>query len=136
MTELTFNTSNCLPFIRISPKSRRKEWRRNAEPFYSVQAITDGKFDPELMQWGLATKNFAKPLLVEFSAEMNGNWQPWNAQYNGADETTDETAPDGKPRFPRQKAYRDAHCRIINLFDTLGVKNITWVFHVNNNNNP
>lgn len=136
VTELTYNTTNCLPFIRISPRSRREKWRKQAEPLYSVQAIADGKFDPELLQWGLAAKNFDKPLLVEFGAEMNGYWQPWNAKYNGAGQSAGEDAPDGKPRYKGQKAYRDAHCRIINLFDTIGVDNITWIFHVNYNNAP
>lgn len=136
VTQLTYNTTNCIPFIRISPRSRRHKWRSQPEPLYSVDRIVNGEFDEALKAWGSAAKDFGQPVLVEFGAEMNGKWQPWNASYNGKDTQTSETASDGEKRYRGQKLYRDAHIHLINLLDGVGADNITWIFHVNSNNNP
>ena len=136
VNDIGFHTTNCIPFIRMVPRSRRHHWQYAAEPLYSVERLARGCFDDELTAWAESAKRFGQPLLVEFGAEMNGDWEPWNATYNGKDTLTAETAPDGKPRYLGQKFYRDAHVHIINLFDGLGVQNITWVFHVNFNDSP
>lgn len=136
VNDIWFNTTNCVPFVRMVPRSRRHNWRKAAEPLYSVERIAQGCFDKELSAWGESAKQFGQPLLVEFGAEMNGDWEPWNATYNGKDTPTAETAPDNKPRYLGQKLYRDAYVHIINLFDSLRVENITWFFHVNFNDNP
>lgn len=133
--ELTYN-AYCIPFVRMSPRSRRNKWREQPEPLYSVERIAKGEFKTELTAWGLAAKDFGQPLMVEFGAEMNGYWQPWNAKHNGAGGVTGETAPDNHPRGLGQKRYRDAFIYIIELFRSLDVTNITWVFHVNDDNNP
>lgn len=138
VSDLWFNSyEQCVPFVRISPRSKR-DFRRKPEPLYSVERIASGDFDPELRQWAEAAKVFPGPLIVEFGAEVNGDWQPWNATYNGKDAFLDppETASDGEARFLGQKHYRDAHIRLIENCQAVRADNITWMFHVNFGDNP
>ncbi|MCH9699007.1 MAG: beta-mannanase, partial [Gammaproteobacteria bacterium] len=115
-----------LPFIRMMPRSDVEENR--ADLIYTLQAIIDGKFDIQLIQWALEAKLISSPLLVEFGTEMNGDWFPWSWLYNGGGQNANNGDPqlaDGPERF------RDAYRRIIALFRSVGVTNITWFFHVN-----
>ncbi len=104
-----------IPFIRMMPRSQFEEYV--PEPTFTLQHIIEGTFDADLMQWANDAKAFGSPLLVEFGTEMNGEWFNWNAVYNGKE--------NGGLLF--QNAYR----HIIDLFRAVGVKNITWFFHVN-----
>jgi len=119
-----------LPFIRMMP---RNELELLPDPDYTMQAFIDGTFDAELTQWALEAKAADIPLVVEFGTECNGSWFPWNARWNGWYHTTQYGDPgeyDGMERF------RDAYRHIIDLFRSLEVDNITWVFHVDAYNDP
>ncbi len=97
------------------------------DPNYTMQRIIDGSFDKELIQWAKDAAATGIPLLAEFGTEMNGNWFPWNGQYNGAEITNEYgnlTLPDGPERF------RDAYRHIIDICRQNGASNITWFFHV------
>ncbi|MCF6241683.1 MAG: glycoside hydrolase family 26 protein [Bacteroidales bacterium] len=114
-----------LPFIRLMPRSNFDEG--GPDPNYTMQKIINGDFDTELIQWAKDAAASDIPLLAEFGTEMNGNWFPWNGQYNGgevADEYGALDLPDGPERF------RDAYRHIIDLCRQNGANNITWFFHV------
>jgi len=120
-----------IPFIRMMPRSNFDEG--GPDPIYTMQKIIDGVFDTELNQWAVEAKNTDIPLLVEFGTEVNGNWFPWNGQYNGAGTTNeygDPNIPDGAERF------RDAYRHIIDICNKNGADNITWFFHVNAYSEP
>jgi len=124
-----------VPFIRMMPRTEDPETgdMRLPDPHYSMQAIIDGEWDADLIQWAQAAKDTGIPLLVEFGTECNGNWFPWNAEWNGAESKTEYGDPglyDGMERF------RDAYRHIIDLFNAQGVENITWFFHVDAYNDP
>ncbi len=128
--DIIHNTGK-IPFIRMMPRSNFDEG--GPDPIYTMQKIIDGEFDTDLTQWAIDAKNTNIPLLVEFGTEVNGNWFPWNAQYNGAETTTDYGDPslyDGAERF------RDAYRHIIDIFNTNNVNNVTWFFHVNAYSEP
>ncbi len=114
--------------IQLQTKSRwLRKWGavQGPDPNYTMQKIINGDFDTELTQWAIDAANTNIPLLVEFGAEVNGNWFPWNGQYNGAGETTgygDTNLPDGPERF------RDAYRHIIDICNTNGANNITCFF--------
>ena len=112
------------PFIRMMPRSNFDEG--GPDPIYTMQKIIDGDFDTAFTQWAIHAKNTGKPLLVEFGTEVNGNWFPWNGQFNGAGETTYglPALADGPERF------KDAYRHIIDIFNENGVNNITWFFHI------
>ncbi len=115
-----------IPFIRMMPRSNFDEG--SPDPNYSMQNILDGNYDAAITQWAIAAANTNSPLLVEFGTEVNGNWFPWNGQYNGAGETTeygDINLADGAERF------RDAYRHIITICNANGATNITWFFHIN-----
>ncbi len=121
----TINSAGKIPFIRIMPRTNFDEG--GPDPNYTMQKIIDGDFDIDLIQWAIDASNTNIPLLVEFGTEVNGNWFPWNGQYNGAGETTgygDASLYDGAERF------RDAYRHIINICNANGGNNITWFFHV------
>ena len=114
-----------IPFIRMMPRSNFDEG--GPDPVYTLQRIIDGDFDKDLIQWAGDAKRTDIPLIIEFGTEVNGDWFPWNGIWNGGGATNyygDPNLPDGPERF------RDAYRHIIDLFRAQGVKNITWVFHV------
>lgn len=114
-----------IPFIRIMPRTNFDEG--GPDPNYTMQRIIDGDFDAAIVQWAIEASNTEIPLLAEFGTEVNGNWFPWNGQYNGGRTTSeygDNTIPDGPERF------RDAYRHIINICNTYAATNITWFFHV------
>jgi hypothetical protein len=120
-----------VPFIRMMPRSG---WNAHApDPVYTMQRIIDGAFDTSLRVWATDARDTKIPLMVEFGAEVNGDWFPWNGKYNGGSKTDgygDPALPDGPER------YRDAYRHIIDLFRAQGANNITWVFHVDAHASP
>ncbi|MBI5824021.1 MAG: beta-mannanase [Chloroflexi bacterium] len=115
-----------IPYIRLMLRS--SEEQGIAEPVYFLQAILDGEFDTDLKNWCAEARNFGTSILVEYGTEVNGNWFSWSGVWNGADETAgygDPNEADGPERF------RDAYRHIIDVCQTAGAENITWVFHLN-----
>jgi hypothetical protein len=132
LTEVSIiSSTGKIPFIRIMPRTNFDEG--GPDQNYTMQKIIDGVFDTQLNQWAIEAKNTNIPLLVEFGTEVNGNWFPWNGQYNGAGVTNgygDNSFPDGAERF------RDAYRHIIDICNANGVSNITWFFHVDAYSEP
>jgi hypothetical protein len=127
----TIYSTGKIPFIRIMPRTNFDVG--GPDPNYTMQNIIDGDYDAQLTQWAIAAKNTNIPLLVEFGTEVNGNWFPWNGQYNGAETTNgygDLSYPDGAERF------RDAYRHIIDICNANTVNNITWFFHVDAYSEP
>jgi hypothetical protein len=125
------HSENKIPFIRMMPRTNFDEG--GPDPNYTMQKIIDGDFDTELIQWSINAANTGFPLLVEFGTEVNGNWFPWNGQYNGNSEMAnygDPLIPDGPERF------KDAYKHIIDICNTNNATNITWFFHVNAYDEP
>ena len=120
-----------VPFIRIMPRTNFDDG--GPDPNYTMQKIIDGYFDTQLIQWAVDAANCNFPLLVEFGTEVNGNWFPWNGEYNGGSNLNtygNDSLPDGPERF------RDAYRHIIDLFNSNDAINITWFFHVDAYNEP
>lgn len=127
----TIHNAGSVPFIRMMPRTNFDEG--GPDQNYTMQKIIDGVFDAELTQWAIDASNTGYPLLVEFGTEVNGNWFPWNGQYNGAGTTSgygDPNIPDGAERF------RDAYRHIIDICNTNNANNITWFFHVDAYSEP
>jgi len=120
----TIRQAGKLPFIRMMPRSNFDEG--GPDPVYTMARIIAGDFDDDLRQWAIDAKHTQTPLLVEFGTEVNGDWFPWNATYNGGDNKTGFGAPgqyDGMERF------REAYKHIIDICRQQKVKNITWFYH-------
>ena len=120
-----------IPFIRIMPRTNFDEG--GPDPNYTMQKILNGDFDSALTKWAIEAASTHIPLLAEFGTEVNGNWFPWNGQYNGAEKTTeygDTNLADGAERF------RDAYRHIIDICRNNGATNITWFFHIDAYSTP
>jgi Glycosyl hydrolase family 26 len=127
---LTIWRSGAVPYIAFLPHSgvfygsgRLQEY---PERRFTLQRIIDGGFDRPLRGWARAAQDTNIPLLLSFGAEVNDEWGPWNARWNGAGETAgygDPTYPDGAERF------RDAYRHVVTLFRAEGATNVTWFFH-------
>ncbi len=127
----TINSTGKIPFIRIMSRTNFDEG--GPDPNYTMQKIIDGYFDAALTQWAIDAANTNIPLLVEFGTEVNGNWFPWNGQYNGAGETTGYGDPN---LFDGAERFRDAYRHIIDICNTNGANNITWFFHIDAYSEP
>ncbi len=108
------------PYIRLMLRSNTLQER--PDPLFTLQAIIDGDFDVDLAAWAQSAARFGTPIISEFGTEMNGEWFPWNARWNGRRK--------GGARF--QAAYR----HIIDIMRANGASNVIWVFHVNNLDGP
>lgn len=107
-----------------NPEKHNDEITCNFENKYSLDFIlNDKKTKEDLIRWGKNAKAFGTPIIVEWGTEMNGYWFAWNGWWNGKAE--------GVKKF--KQAYRYIYDRI--TVDG-GADNITWVFHVNNSDDP
>jgi Glycosyl hydrolase family 26 len=106
-----------IPFIRLMLRS--SDENPTPDPLFTLEAITRGDFDADLKAWGEVAKGFGTPIIVEWGTEMNGYWFAWNATWNGRE--------GGAERF--RQAYR-------HIVQTIAAPNITWVFHVNADDDP
>lgn len=122
--------NNKTPFIRLMA---RTDFTTGAvDPNYSMESFINGDHDEALKKWAQEAKKIDGPLLAEFGTEINGNWFPWNAEFNGGASRGygDPNQYDGTERF--KKVYR----HIIDICRAEGVNNITWFFHVNAYSGP
>ncbi len=127
---LTIWREGAVPYIAFLPHSgvfygagRPQEY---PEQRFTLQRIIDGDFDDALRAWARAARETNIPLLLSFGAEVNDDWGPWSAKWNGAGETAgygDPAYPDGAERF------RDAYRHVVTLFRAEGAGNVTWFFH-------
>jgi len=110
-----------VPFIRLMLRSSTAN-STAPDPVFNLDAILSGSFDADLQSWARGACDFGTPLIVEYGTECNGRWVPWNGLWNGG--------ADGPEKFV--ECFR----RIVGLMRGEGASNITWVFHVNGDNNP
>jgi hypothetical protein len=110
-----------VPFIRLHMRSQQKQLV--TDPVYTLDNINAGMFDADLRAWADGAKAFGTPLLVQYGTEVNGDWNPWSAEYNGGLDV-------GPGKF------RQAFRHIVQLMRTEGALNITWAFHLNGENWP
>ena len=85
------------------------------QPRYTLRAIINGNFDPYIRKWAKASKDWGHPYFLRFAEEMNGNWFPWSEQVNGN----------------RPGEYIKAWRHVRDIFKSLGVTNVTWVWSAN-----
>lgn len=110
-----------VPFIRLMLRS--KKGQLVIDPTFTLDRIVQGEFDNDLAAWADAARSFATPLIVEYGTEVNGDWNPWSAPYNGGITV-------GPDKFKR--AYR----HIVEVMRARGAANITWALHYNGQNFP
>jgi len=90
---------------------------------FTLQAINAGVFDADLRAWADSARAFGSPLIVEYGTECNGSWFGWNGNWV-------------KDHAAGVAAFAAAYRHIVQLTRKEGAKNITWVFHVNTDDDP
>jgi hypothetical protein len=108
------------PYIRLMLRSSTKQ--NVAEPLYRLEDIAAGKFKDDLAAWGKAAGRVGFPLIAEWGTEMNGKWFSWNASFHGKAAGTE--------------LFKRAYQTIVNTTRDAGARNVTWVFHVNHEDDP
>jgi hypothetical protein len=114
-----------VPYIRLMLRASSNERRlSDARPdrTFSLRRIVNGRFDADLRRWGRAAHDFGTPVLAEYGVEMNGFWFGWNAVHNG--------------RRSGASLFRRAYRHIIDVVRAQGATNVSWVFHVNDDDQP
>jgi hypothetical protein len=110
-----------IPYVRLMLRSDLDQ--KHAEKKFSLKEIIAGKFDGDLRAWAREAKNFSSPVLIEWGTEPNGEWFSWNGKWNGG-------AKDGA------RNYVTAYRHIVDLMRSEGADNLTWVWHVNWDDQP
>jgi Glycosyl hydrolase family 26 len=121
VTAEAIRARGAVPFIRLHMRSQQRQLV--ADPRYTLDRINAGEFDGELRAWADGAKVFGTALIVQYGTEVNGDWNPWSAPYNGG-------YPAGPVKF--QQAFR----HIVEVMRDQGANNITWALHLNGENWP
>lgn len=91
-----------------------------SDPNWSNQTIISGQKDEYILRWANAIKNWGKPVFLRPMYEMNGNWYPWSVNFNGN----------------TYESFIAAWRHIVDLFNSVGAQNATWVWSPNWNSVP
>lgn len=105
-----------LPFVRLMLRSQKEALA--IEPTFTLPRLLAGEFDADLARWADGAKASGGPIVVEYGTEVNGDWNPWSAPYNGG-------LDKGPARFV--EAFR----HVVALMRSRGATNITWALHYN-----
>jgi hypothetical protein len=109
-----------VPFIRLMLRSQKEPLI--TDPVFTLDRIIAGEFDADLAAWAAAARS-AGPIIVEYGTEVNGDWNPWSAPYNG-----------GLDRAPA--LFAQAYRHIVSVMRGAGATNITWALHYNSQSFP
>jgi hypothetical protein len=112
---------------------RSVPFKPRAKRPFRLRDILEGDIDADLRTWAQGARDFGSPVIAEFGTECNGRWFPWNGRWNGGPHTRsfgDSLKADGAERFVA--VFR----KIVTIAREEGALNVTWVFHVNWDDNP
>jgi glycosyl hydrolase family 26 len=121
VTAEAIRARGAVPFVRLHMRSQDRQLV--ADPLYTLDNINAGMFDADLRAWADGAKAFGTALIVQYGTEVNGDWNPWSAEYNGGFEV-------GPGKF------RQAFRHIVQVMRAEGASNITWALHLNEENWP
>src|SRR5262249_25606091 len=119
VTAEAVRSRGAVPFIRLHMRSQQKQLV--TDPVYTLDNINAGMFDADLRAWADEAKAFGTALIVQYGTEVNGDWNPWSAEYNG-----------GLSVGPQK--FRAAFRHIVEVMRAEGASNITWALHINGEN--
>jgi len=117
-----------VPLIYWSPWDRPYVENHGPDRF-SLPDILAGKWDAYIDQWADAARDYGKPVLVSWGAEMNGTWFPWSGAYYGGGKVTGHK--DGRPLYAGPEMVKRAYRYVVDRARARKAANILWGFHVN-----
>jgi hypothetical protein len=83
-----------------------------SQPKFELADVAKGDYDPYIVKWATAARDWGHPFFLRFDWEMNGNWFPWGQGVNN-NQPGDYVA-----------AWRHVH----QIFTQVGATNATWVW--------
>lgn len=123
-----------VPYISLNTRSHGHSYF--VDPIFSLDSIIRGEWDDDLRAWAKAAAEYAKPLLVTWAPECNGEFKSHNAIHHGGPVKTQTAFPSAKGDHPHDKEYLTgferfhcAHRHIVDLMKDEGANNIQWVLH-------
>lgn len=114
------NKRGSVPFIRLMLRCAAN--RGSTEDTFTLANINAGVFDDDLKDWFYNARKVRTPIFVEYGIEVNGEWFPWNGQWNGKEKGPEE--------------FKSAYRRIIDISRHVGATNILWSFHIDDDDTP
>ena len=121
-----------VPLLYWSPWD--KPYTENSLPDrFNLYNILGGMWDAYIDKWADDARQFGKPLLVAWGLEMNGTWFPWSGYHYGGGQRDSVNQP---PDYIGPKIFKQAYRYVVDRVRNRGVRNIQWVFHVNNFSHP
>jgi hypothetical protein len=110
-----------VPYVRLMLRSDVDQ--KHSEKNFTLEKIAAGEFDDDFRRWAAGAKEYGAPVLIEWGTEPNGDWFSWNGKWHGSGAA-------GPALFV--KVYR----RIVDVMREAGATNLTWVWHVNWDDQP
>jgi hypothetical protein len=112
-------TNGSIPLLQWEPWAANPEtgeYEENKGPgAFSLEGIIAGAFDTYIAKFADDAKTFANPIFIVFADEMNGDWFPWSAKFNGGPVF-------GPPKFV------NAWTHVVDVVRGQGADDITWVW--------
>lgn len=93
-------------------------WKAQTKEGIPYTEILEGKWDSSIKKFAETLGSFEKTLYLRFAHEMNGDWYPWSSALIGADN------------------YKAMYRYVKDLFVSLGIRNVQWIFSINWENKP
>src|SRR6184192_1389408 len=97
-----------LPLVFWSPWDRPYEQNTGPDRF-NLNSIIAGAWDKYIDDWADAAKAFAKPMIVVFANEMNGDWFPWSGSYYGGNRPANEE----KTKWQGPETFKAAYRHVV-----------------------
>ncbi len=85
------------------------------QPAYALDRIAAGDHDAYIRSFAVGLRKWAKPVILRFAHEMNGDWYPWAEGVNG----------NGPGDYVR--AWRHVHDVVV----AAGARNVSWMWSPN-----
>jgi hypothetical protein len=122
--------SRAVPLILWNPWEGPAD-RRSTR--FGLERILAGEWDGYIDAWAAGARAHGDPLLVSWGLEMNGDWYPWSGVYHGGGAPVAGASP-AAPQGPA--TYVRAYRHVVDRVRAAGARNVSWVFHVNNESVP
>lgn len=121
-----------VPLLFWSPWDRPYVERRGPDRF-SLKAILEGRWDAYIDRWADQARAYAKPILVDWGLEMNGNWFPWSGCFYGSGPRGRHKAAD---LHEGPILYKKAFRHVVERVRARGADQLLFGFHVNSVSDP
>lgn len=113
----TVQARGSIPYIVWEPYDSRVPGETPYGSYSRLPEIAAGRYDAQILAWARGAASNGGPIEICFGHEMNGDWYAWGILH----------AHNGNTGALYRRAYR----RVVELFDSAGATNVSWVWVIN-----